>query len=97
MTKGNDREDDGYSAFEGQLANGETLDRALREAGITRVYVGGLATDYCVLHTILDARRAGLAVVYLAGCFACGRGKSWRRRASRRAHAHRRRQRGKTR
>src|SRR4029450_8728830 len=33
--------------------------------GLGRVFVGGLATDYCVKATALDARRAGLDVVIL--------------------------------
>jgi len=53
-------EADTYSAF------GRTdLDTRLREAGVTRLFVGGLATDYCVRNTVLDARRAGYAVVLL--------------------------------
>ncbi len=65
VTTGDNREDNGYSAFEGHLANGETLERALHEHGVTRVYVGGLATDYCVLHTVVDACHAGFVAVYL--------------------------------
>ncbi len=33
----------------------------LRERGVQRVYIGGLATDYCVLNTVLSARRHGFA------------------------------------
>jgi nicotinamidase/pyrazinamidase len=66
VTKGDSREDHGYSAFEGRLGEGgQTLAEALREAGVTRVFVGGLATDYCVLQTVLDACREGLVTVYL--------------------------------
>jgi nicotinamidase/pyrazinamidase len=65
VTKGDNREDDGYSAFEGKLSSGESLYAALQAAGVTRVYVGGLATDYCVLQTVLDACKAGFDVVYL--------------------------------
>jgi nicotinamidase/pyrazinamidase len=45
---------DAYSAF-----NGTTLARQLRERGITRVAVCGLATDYCVLSTVTDALEEG--------------------------------------
>ena len=38
----------------------------MRERSITRLFVGGLATDYCVRATGLDARAAGLEVVVLA-------------------------------
>jgi len=47
-----------YSGFEGT-----DLAPLLRERGVTRVHVGGLALDYCVKHTALDARRAGFDVV----------------------------------
>jgi nicotinamidase/pyrazinamidase len=50
-------EAEGYSGFE------ETnLADLLRERGIDRVTVVGLATDYCVKHTALDALREGLQV-----------------------------------
>jgi nicotinamidase/pyrazinamidase len=38
------------------------LEQRLREAGVRRLVVGGLATDYCVLQTVLDARERGLEV-----------------------------------
>ena len=49
-----------YSAFEGT-----TLDAALRSRGVRRLFVGGLATDYCVLNTVRDAVALGYAVVLL--------------------------------
>ncbi|WP_426195322.1 isochorismatase family protein [Massilia sp. DWR3-1-1] len=51
---------DAYSGFEG-TALGETL----HEQGVRRVFVGGLATDYCVLQTVLDALKLGFEVVLL--------------------------------
>lgn len=39
-----------------------SLDAALREAGARRIFVGGLATDHCVLATVRDARRLGYEV-----------------------------------
>jgi nicotinamidase/pyrazinamidase len=55
---------DGYSAFSVRdPRSGETeptrLERLLRDRRIERIVVGGLATDYCVLETVLDARRMG--------------------------------------
>lgn len=50
-----------YSGFAGA-----GFDAALRSAGVQRLIVGGLATDYCILHTVLDARRFGYPVVVLA-------------------------------
>jgi nicotinamidase/pyrazinamidase len=49
-----------YSGFEGG-----DLDRRLREQGVRRVFVGGLATDYCVFHTVKDGLARGYAVVLL--------------------------------
>jgi nicotinamidase/pyrazinamidase len=45
------------------------LDALLREAGVREVVLAGLATDFCVLHTALDARRLGYDVTVLeSGC-----------------------------
>ncbi|RZA34528.1 MAG: isochorismatase family protein [Lysobacteraceae bacterium] len=50
--------EDAYSAF-----NGTGLARAMRADGITRLAVCGLATDYCVLNTVLDGIEAGFEVL----------------------------------
>jgi nicotinamidase/pyrazinamidase len=65
VSKGESSQDEGYSAFEGRQDDGKTLAEGLHSAGVTRVYVGGLATDYCVLHTVLDALQSGFEVFYL--------------------------------
>jgi nicotinamidase/pyrazinamidase len=39
----------------------------LRESGVRRLIVCGLATDYCVLETVLDAARLGYAVQVVQG------------------------------
>jgi nicotinamidase/pyrazinamidase len=65
VTKGTDPEDDGYSAFEGKDEAGTRLGEVLRERGVTRLFVGGLATDYCVGASARDALRAGFEVVLL--------------------------------
>jgi nicotinamidase/pyrazinamidase len=57
IDKGQAVDTDGYSGFEGT-----DLEQILRERGITQVTVVGLATDYCVKNTALDALRAGFAV-----------------------------------
>ncbi len=55
VSKGMHPWDEGYSMMTAELPGGEGLLEALRAAGITRVHVGGLATDYCVRATVLDA------------------------------------------
>ena len=57
VDKGTDPATEGYSGFDGT-----DLATLLRERGIERVTVAGLATDYCVRATALDALRAGFAV-----------------------------------
>ena len=50
-------DEDSYSAFDGT-----SLADLLRAEGVTELFVGGLATDYCVKNTVLDALRAGFKV-----------------------------------
>lgn len=68
--KGTDREIDNYSGFfdnDGQHATG--LEAYLKEKGITEVAIVGLATDYCVQATALDAAKLGFkTTVLLEGC-----------------------------
>lgn len=62
VRKGFHREVDSYSAFE--EANRKTptgLQGYLEERGIKKVFVSGLAIDFCVAWTALDARKAGFA------------------------------------
>jgi nicotinamidase/pyrazinamidase len=65
IDKGDTSGADGYSAFEGHAADGRTLEEDLVSHGITHLVVGGLATDYCVKASALDARNAGLRVTLL--------------------------------
>jgi nicotinamidase/pyrazinamidase len=51
---------DAYSGFEAT-----DLGARLLNLGIHSVFVGGLATDYCVMNTVLDALKAGFRVVVL--------------------------------
>jgi nicotinamidase/pyrazinamidase len=57
VDKGQDPDTEGYSGFAGTQ-----LGDLLRERGITQVTVVGLATDYCVKNTALDALREGFQV-----------------------------------
>ena len=67
--------EDGYSGFtmrdpESGEDRPTELEALLRDRGVTRVVVAGLATDYCVLGTVLDARRLGFETVVLSGAVA---------------------------
>jgi nicotinamidase/pyrazinamidase len=70
VNKGDDPQRHGYSAFEGHTSEGKTLLEDLRARHITRVYVAGIATDYCVRQSALDALRAGLEVRVLPDAIA---------------------------
>ncbi|WP_418953572.1 bifunctional nicotinamidase/pyrazinamidase [Zeimonas sediminis] len=61
---------DSYSTFfENDRRTPTGLGGALREMGVSRVFLCGLATDYCVQYSALDARRLGFeAVVLLDAC-----------------------------
>lgn len=61
ISKGSDSAADAYSGFAGT-----SLFPQLRALKIRRLFIGGLATDYCVRATVLDARSHGFAVVVLA-------------------------------
>ncbi|MDN5744861.1 MAG: isochorismatase family protein [Nocardioidaceae bacterium] len=60
----------GYSAFGGITEDGAKLVDLLHAAGVTEVDVTGIATDYCVRATALDARKAGFGVRILEGLHA---------------------------
>lgn len=60
VSKASRADREAYSAFEGT-----DLEDRLRVAGIRRLFVGGLATDYCVLSTVRDARARGFQVFLL--------------------------------
>jgi nicotinamidase/pyrazinamidase len=63
VRKGMRREIDSYSAFlENDRRTPVGLDALLREAGVGEIVLAGLATDFCVLHTALDARTLGYEV-----------------------------------
>lgn len=59
---GREPEHEGYSGFEHT-----ELERLLRDQGVDTVHVAGLALDYCVKATALDARRSGFDVVLHLG------------------------------
>ena len=61
ISKADTPEKDAYSAFEGT-----DLGLCLKAVDVRRLFVGGLATDYCVLNTVKDALALGYPVVLLA-------------------------------
>src|SRR5260221_1483722 len=66
LRKGFAREIDSYSAFfENDRPTPTGLASYLRERGFRRLYLAGLATDYCVAYSALDAIRTGFEVVVL--------------------------------
>jgi len=61
VSKAEHPETEAYSDFDGT-----GLHERLQQAGIKRLFVGGLATEYCVLYTVRDALHLGYAVCLLA-------------------------------
>ncbi|MDC4206093.1 MAG: bifunctional nicotinamidase/pyrazinamidase [Candidatus Manganitrophus sp.] len=60
ILKGTDPDREAYSGFQGT-----DLAERLRRQQVERLFVGGLATDYCVKSTVLDALKAGFETVFL--------------------------------
>jgi nicotinamidase/pyrazinamidase len=60
ISKATDPKQEAYSAFDGTALNSE-----LQKLGVKRLFVCGLATDYCVVNTVLDACKLGFEVVVL--------------------------------
>jgi nicotinamidase/pyrazinamidase len=65
VTTGTSPDEDSYSGFDGRDERGVALVELLKRAGVKRIFVGGLATDYCVKHTVLDGLKHGFEVVWL--------------------------------
>ncbi|MGH7887716.1 MAG: bifunctional nicotinamidase/pyrazinamidase, partial [Candidatus Binatia bacterium] len=65
VSKGMAADSDSYSGFDAVDCAGVGLADLLNRAGVTRIYVGGLATDYCVKQTVLDGLQRGFEVVLL--------------------------------
>ncbi|HEY3153627.1 MAG TPA: nicotinamidase [Candidatus Binatia bacterium] len=59
-------DEDGYSGFQARDPSGARLAELLQRKGVERIVVGGLATDYCVKHTVLDGLKEGFKVLLLA-------------------------------
>ena len=69
LRKGFDPLIDSYSAFfENDRITPTGLSGYLRERNLTRIFLAGLAYDYCVAYSALDARRLGLSVFIVCDC-----------------------------
>jgi len=62
VQKGKDQRYDSYSGFKDDGGSSTEMEAILRKAGVTEVIVYGVATDYCVRATALDAAAAGFKV-----------------------------------
>ena len=63
VCKGSSRDAEAYSGF-----HGTDLEKRLRGLGVDEIFLGGLTTDYCVLESALDARKAGFSVTVVEDC-----------------------------
>lgn len=65
IKKGASQDKDAYSGF-----IDSDLEAELKKSEITRVFVGGIATDYCVLNTVIDAAAVGFETYVLTDAVA---------------------------
>jgi nicotinamidase/pyrazinamidase len=63
LRKASSPDKDDYSEFEGKDEQGRSLDQVLKSHNVKRIFAVGLATDYCVLATVLDGLKLGYEVV----------------------------------
>jgi nicotinamidase/pyrazinamidase len=70
VSKGMDPREDAYSCFQAETGDGVPFAAALGELGVSRLFIGGLATDYCVKSTVVDGVKAGFEMVVLADAVA---------------------------
>ncbi len=65
VSKGMGETEDAYSAFQARDDSGRPLRSLLEESGVRHLYIGGLATDYCVKSSALDAVTQGFRVTLI--------------------------------
>jgi nicotinamidase/pyrazinamidase len=65
VQKGRDRQYDSYSAFQDDGGHQTEMESILRRNGIEKLVIYGIATDYCVRATAIDALRAGFQVTVI--------------------------------
>ena len=66
VSKGMGEAEDAYSAFQARDEHGTLLAELLKRDGVQHLYIGGLATDYCVRSSALDALSSGFGVTLIA-------------------------------
>ncbi len=67
VKKGQDKEYDSYSGFQDDGGKKTEMDRILKAADVKKLVIYGIATDYCVKATALDAVAAGYKVMVVEG------------------------------
>ncbi|MBI4527934.1 MAG: nicotinamidase [Deltaproteobacteria bacterium] len=65
ISGGTGPDEEGYSAFDGKDSSGAALADLLRGRGVERIFMGGLATDYCVKFSVLDGLKEGFKIVLI--------------------------------
>jgi len=65
LYKGMDPEEDAYSAFSARDLSGQGLFDLFKKMGIKEIYIAGLAADYCVKFTAIDALKSGFKIKIL--------------------------------
>jgi len=65
LSKGMDPDKDSYSAFQAVDSKGNEFFELLKSSRIKELFVGGLATDYCIKSSVLDALKFGFKVKLL--------------------------------
>ena len=74
ISKATNPEHESYSVFDGT-----SFAHELRMCEVKRLFVAGLATDYCVVNTVLDARKLGYETVVLMDATLGINVRTWRR------------------
>ena len=62
LSKGTDPQSDGYSVFDAFDSNNTSFLEVLEQLDIDELYICGIATDYCVKFTVLDALKKGFKI-----------------------------------
>ena len=65
INKGTVKNEDGYSVFDGKTEDNQSLLDFLKKNNVDRLYIGGLATDYCVKQTVLDTKKFGFKIIVI--------------------------------